>query len=211
MYVYDGQHRLAALMLLFGDSDYYVWCEIHNFDESHNTAYAEEARYFAEQDDNKTVVGAIDKFNALVEAKDEKAIRVSSLLLSCGLRLARNKNDRSDCCVACIRKVMSIYDDKGISEEDFLAIFNLVAVTWRGAVESLDARIIDSVALFHKTYRGMYDPARFAKALRTVLPKEIIAIGNSDLSAKGTLRFAKVVWQKYNKGKREHLPYLYKG
>lgn len=203
-YVFDGQHRLAGLLRRFRNEDFYVNCNVH-FDLS----YEDEARYFAEQNKGVAKLTPYQTMNGYIEAKDKDAMEIQATLNSVGLRLARSRNDVCDNAIVCVRLITRLH--KKFPLEDFEAIIRLVKTTWNGDKESLDGRVIGGTAVFYEAYKDMFDPSRFIKSLRVVRPREIIVLGNSDLNATGDLRFAKAIYQKYNKCLREKLPYRFNG
>lgn len=203
-YVYDGQHRLSALLTLFPDADFYVWCEIH-----HDLTYQKEAKLFSVQNDDKSALTAYHKFNGMLEAKDPAAIEINNILTGLGLRLVNGSAGSCHNAVKCVRVISNLH--KRHSLYDFSSILELVKSTWNGIPESLDGRIIGGVGLFYDTYKDEIEGKRFIKSLGIMPPKEIIFNGNSDLNAKGDLGFAKAILQQYNKGKKTKLDYKFKG
>lgn len=70
------------------------------------------------------------------------------------------------------------------------------------------------MALFLKTYETELDDDVFIKRLSAVDPEEIIRRGKVDFSTnRAALRFARVIWDKYNSQQRgaRRLPYRFKG
>lgn len=88
-----------------------------------------------------------------------------------------------------------------------------MAKTWRGIPTSMNASMISGMALFLKTYETEFNDEEFIKRLSPIDPSEIIRRGKSDFSTnRAALRFARVIWNKYNGQRGGHkLPYRFKG
>lgn len=80
--VYDGQHRVAAVKLLFGDDARIDVC-------IDDLGYQEMAKLFAMQDDNRNNVNTIDKFKARIESEDEKVKQIRDVLGKYGLSVGQ--------------------------------------------------------------------------------------------------------------------------
>jgi len=95
----------------------------------------------------------------------------------------------------------------------FSRMLSLLGQTWRGTPNSLKASVISGMALFVKTYEPEIKDDVFIKRLSAVDPDEIIRRGKVDFSTnKAALRFARVIWDKYNGQRGGHkLPYRFKG
>jgi len=205
-YVFDGQHRLTALKTMYPDGIYFVECEIH-----YGLTYEEEAKLFAEQNKNKSALTAYHEFNAKMEAKDNDAIEINRIITESGLAVARTNLGQQAGKVRCVKKIETIYKKHGGSM--LYKIFCLINKTWNGDIYSLEARFVGGVYLFCVTYDKEIDNNKFIRVLGRVKPQEIIVIGKADISTSGDLRFARVIWQEYNRGSKENnrLPYKFKG
>jgi len=73
--------------------------------------------------------------------------------------------------------------------------------------------MLSGMALFLKTYEAELDDAAFIKRLSLADADEIIRRGKMDFSTnKAALRFARVIWDKYNGQRGGHkLPYRFNG
>ena len=90
----------------------------------------------------------------------------------------------------------------------------LIAGTLHGTPSSLKASIFSGMALFLKTYETELSDHTFIKRMSTVDPEEIIRRGKADFSTnKASLRFARVILEKYNGHQRggHKLTYRFKG
>jgi hypothetical protein len=137
-YVFDGQHRLEACILL---GHLTVLCEIHI-----GLTYQEEAWLFEHQDDNVTKVSKGYKFNASIQAGDVKSIRIVELLKNHGFEIqihgGQSKNK-----ISAVKTLEDIYN---YGEDVFNKTFEVLRGSWDGDVLSLLSNSMKGLALFIK-------------------------------------------------------------
>jgi len=202
-WVYDGQHRVMALNILNGE-DFVVPCEVH-----FGLEYEDEAKLFAGQYDGSTQVDIVYKKRALYEAKDENIVKLKNIVSSVGLNLPFSKS-KADNNIIAVAKLDKIFKD--LKEEKTGKLLGLIKKTWEGQSTSLDKEILGGIHLFYKTYQYEFDENIFVKSLSKVEPIVIKRRGDSDMSAKGDLKYAKIILDCYNKKLRDRrLEYKFKG
>jgi hypothetical protein len=204
-HVYDGQHRLMALKIINNNKDCMIPCEIH-----YGLTYEDEARLFAEQYDGATKVDIIYQMGALYEAKDEEVITLKEIVESAGLELSFSKAKGNNRIIA-VSQVRKMY--KELYKDGLYESLNLIKQTWDGVSSSLDKHILGGMRVFYKIYRPEVNERIFIKNLSKIQPMMIKRIGDSDISARGDLKYAKVILDYYNKGQtvKTRLDYKFKG
>lgn len=205
-WVFDGQHTLSVLKAKNNGEDCMAWCEVH-----FGLTYEQEARLFAEQNDNATRVDVMYKAKALYEASDPEIVNIKNIIESVGLELNFNKSKGLNKIIA-IRKVEQIY--RTLGENGLRKVLYLIKKTWDGESTSLDKEILGGVGLFVKTYKGEFDENIFIKNLKRILPFEIKRNGRADVSCKkADLKYAKQILEGYNYKltKKNRLEYKFKG
>jgi hypothetical protein len=204
-WVYDGQHRLMALKTINHGKDCMVLCEVH-----YGLTYEDEARLFAEQYDGATKVDIVYQMGALLEAKDEDVVKIKDIVESTGLQIPFTKSKGNDKIVA-VSKIRTIYKD--LQEDGLRRILTLIKQTWNGTSSSLDKYVLGGMHQFLKTYKTEISDITFIKNLSKIEPLMIKRVGDSDMSAKGDLKYAKVILDYYNKGltSKSRLEYNFKG
>lgn len=204
-WVFDGQHRLAAIKAINNGNDCVVPCEVHN-----GLTYEDEAKLFATQYDNSSPVHICYKMKALYESKDEEIFSMINIVENCDLKVSfdRNKKDNK---ITAVRKLLQIYRE--LKTEGFQRVLNLIRNTWEGKPSSLEKEILGGVYMFVKTYGKIADDECFIKNLKKIDPIIIKRNGDSDFSAKKDIKYAKQIWDYYNKGlsSRNKLDYKFKG
>ena len=206
--VVDGQNRIAAMRQMAGGGDVIVPCMIYT-----GMTYEQEAELYAKLDKGKRPLTPRQHTKALVESgADAEIIEIKRLLEGAGFVWALDKPTGEPFEITATRAVISAYHLLGGA--GFSRMLGLIAQAWRGAPGSLKASMFSGMALFLKTYETELDDAAFIKRLSAVDADEIIRRGKVDFSTnKAALRFARVIWDKYNGQQRRgrKLPYRFKG
>lgn len=202
-YVFDGQHRLAAVKLLNAGKDTMIKCEVH-----YGLTYADEARLFAEQYDGATKVDVLCRYKALYESGDSKVIKLKQIVEDCGFKLdfKRMKGDNRFVCVASLN---TMYNKLG--EEKMRKCLGLIKKTWNGESTSLDKEIIAGMTILYSLYGDDIQEKVFIRKLKGVEPIVLKRKGKSDLLTKGDTRYAKAIFIEYNANLRSNrLEYKFK-
>lgn len=202
-YVFDGQHRLAAVKLLNAGKDTMIKCEVH-----YGLTYADEARLFAEQYDGATKVDVLCRYKALYESGDSKVIKLKQIVEDCGFKLdfKKMKGDNRFVCVAALN---TMYNK--IGEEKMRKCLDLIKKTWNGESTSLDKEIIAGMTILYSLYGDDIQEKVFIRKLKGVEPIVLKRKGKSDLLTKGDTRYAKAIFMEYNSNLRSNrLEYKFK-
>jgi hypothetical protein len=195
-WVVDGQHRLVAKKIKFGQ-DVSIMCKILT-----GLTYEQEAFYFATQDAGEKSVPTILKFNALMLAKDEMAININKIIEDSGFKVAKY-NHKSDCTIAAIDAIQYIYNKSNPSI--LKEVLDLIRDTWYGSSDALDGTFIKGVYSFVKTYYSIgYDHKRFIKAHKNISATKIKRDARDDNTFKdGFTKFGIQMWNHYNNQLRQ--------
>lgn len=194
-YVYDGQHTVEIVAAASGSRLTPVWCMV--FDDLN---YEEEAEVFANQQKHKKNLTPYEVFKANVEAGKDKQLLIRDLLATYGLYASPTKANGG---VLAIGTVEKIYDKYGF--ETLNRVFQLIVATWEGDQNSLSSSMLNGVARIVDAYQDKLRDNVFAQKLGMVSPKEIIR--NARERRSGSLGFAEVMVQYYNKKCKFGLPY----
>lgn len=194
-YVYDGQHTVEIVAAASGSRTTPVWCMV--FDD---LRYEEEACIFAEQQRFKKNLTPFEVFKANVEAGKDKQLLIRDLLATYGMYACSTKATGGVCAIGTVER---IYDKYGF--ETLNRVFQLIVATWEGDPNSLSSGMLTGVARVVDAYHDRLKDAVFAQKLGTISPKEIIR--NARERRSGSLGFAEVMVQYYNKKCKFGLPY----
>lgn len=206
--VVDGQHRIAAMRKMAGGGDVTVPCIIYT-----GLTYEQEAELYYKLDKAKGHLRLSHATKALVESgSDTEIIEIKRLLEGVGFIWALDKPAGEAFEIGATRAVINAY--RLLGGASFSRMLTLTARTWHGASSSLKASMLSGMALFLKTYETELDDDAFIKRLSAVDPDEILRRGKADFSTnRAALRFARVIWDKYNSQRSggRKLPYRFKG
>lgn len=204
-WIFDGQHTFTVLKAMNGGEDCMVWCEVH-----FGLTYNDEARLFAEQNDNATRVHMAYKMKALYEAEDSETVAIKNIAESSGLQMNFN-TCKGDNKLVAVSKVKNIY--KSLGSDTLKQVLCLIKQTWGGLSTSLDKEILGGVSLFVKNYKDEFNEDTFVKNLGRIMPLDIKRKGKSDISCKGDLKYANQILDAYNfkLTKKSRLEYKFKG
>lgn len=203
-YVYDGQHRITALKILNNGQDVFVKCEVH-----YGLTYEDEARYFAEQYLGAKTVNIIYRWKALYEAKEEPVYSIVNSVRAIGIDVKFTKSKVPNRIIA-FKQLNEMWDNLG--SEKTLRILTLLKKAWEDDKNGFDGNILIGMNEFFSTYGSEINEDTFVKQMKKQVPSAIIIEGKNDKLSKGGLKFAKVIWDKYNLGlKSRRLDYKFKG
>ena len=207
-YLVDGQHRVCVLRQKNDGKDTAVLCRVFR-----GLTYEQEAELYYKLDRAKGHLRLPHATKALLESgSDPELVEVSRLLEEAGFIWALDKPTGKDFEIASTRTVINAY--RLLGGTSFSRMLLLLAKTWHGAPSSLKSYVLSGMALFVKTYETELKDATFIKRMSTVDPEEIIRRGKADFSTtNASLRYARVIWDKYNGHQRggRKLTYRFKG
>lgn len=152
--VWDGQHRVAALRLLYSEES---TIEVYLDD----IGYEQAAREFAEQDERKQSVTTVQKFKALVEANDSVSVEVNNIVTSLGLAFGQG---------APVVKIGAVKDTVSAYEKLGKQRFENMLIVMRDGLPQDDnmwkSVMIKAMTKFFETYVGNnIDNAHLKEAL----------------------------------------------
>jgi len=139
-------------------------------------------------------------------------LEIRALLEREGFVWALGKKNGVEYEVAATRAVINAYQLLGGAA--FARMFALLRDTWHGSPHSLQGQFLSGMALFLKTYELELDDFGFTRRLSLTAPEEISRRSRIDFStSQSALRYARVIWDKYNDHQRgaRRLPYRFKG
>lgn len=207
-YLVDGQHRVCGGKRKNSGKDVDMLCQVY-----YGLTYEQEAELYYKLDQAKGHLRLSSATKALLESgSNAEIIDVKRRIEDAGFVWALDNPTGEPFEIMSTRAVISAYHLLGCA--GFSRMLDLIAQTWRGAPSSLKASMLSGMALFLKTYEAELDDAAFIKRLSLVDADEIIRRGKIDFSTnKAALRFARVIWDKYNSQQRggRKLPYRFKG
>ena len=206
-YLVDGQHRVCGGKRKNNGKDVDMLCQVY-----YGLTYEQEAELYYKLDRAKGHLRISSATKALLESGSNAEITdVKCRVEDAGFTWALDKPTGEPFEIEATRTVINAY--RLLGGAAFSRMLSLLAKTWRGAPGSTKASILSGMALFVKTYEPELNDGTIIKRLSAVDPEEIIRRGKIDFSTnKVALRFARVIWDKYNGQRGGHkLPYRFNG
>jgi hypothetical protein len=193
-HIIDGQHRVYAANILRIPM---VMCQIHE-----GLTYEEAANLFVKLNRNRRGLLAFDYFKALYEAKDEKIVKIWSLVESVGFSISRGSGTNK---VQAINCITNIYEKNGA--DHLLKVLKSIKDIWLGNEKSLNKLVISGMSEFIDVYGKGINERLFVEHLRKVEPYKITSIAESDAtSCSKKIKAAKAILHYYNYKLNQKLP-----
>lgn len=202
---WDGQHRLAGAK---ARGDETIECQVH-----HGLTYEDEARLFAEQQDNVGTITTAHKFNALKEANDPATLRIIKTCAGYGYTVhptrPGGKNIRS------IKTLQRIDSELGANRlGDIVWIMKSV---WDNSPDSTHENIIGGLATFLKWYLIKEDCGKACEENNALINRLHEVLSSTDAhrilqdstkyyGMNGNKRVAMVYRDLFNKRRKNKLP-----
>jgi len=189
-YLIDGHHRVE-LMKANGIKEWY--CEIYT-----GLTYEQEAALYHLLDTGQKQLTPLERFKALLEAKDADALKIQRVLLGegFGINFGGEGNNRK---LVAIRAVQTIYADVGAN--GLREILQFIDETWNGNREALQDIILYGLRRFFKERRGDFDKNTLVKKMAAIPIANAIMHSKKYLGSR-EIAFAQTIVDIYNSGKR---------
>lgn len=206
-YILDGQHRVGAVKLRFGDS-YIVECKV-----IYGLTAEQEADLFVKINTSQKMLNASDVVKGKYYANDPQVVAIKKMCDRNGIEFgfesgSRNKQDGR---IIAVKTLCDTYEKLGKTTTE--RIIKLLNDTWNGNAEGLSATMIKAMAVIMSLYSSELNDKIWVKKLSPVDPSRLIAMAKNDLTTKANIpiKIARIaVTNYYNKGKGANaLPYRF--
>lgn len=191
-FIVDGQHRVV-LAKTVGIKE--LMALVYE-----GLTFEEEAKLFVEINRSPIKPTQIDIFNAMVEAKDPKALDIKFIVEKLGFRIFSTSGTN---CLAAINAIEKIYNKYG--NIHLYNTLKLIKDTWYGESNSLSSLMLTGVSEFIKIYSGQnnFNESTFINQLSKVTAKKVIADSKDDKTTnKVAVRTMNTLFMHYNKSLR---------
>ena len=188
-WVFDGQHTMAALIMMNGGEDLAVECIIFE-----GLTKEEEAHLFAEQFGISKALSPGEKQKARYIAGDQEIIELHDAIVAQGIKydFSQSKTNNK---IVCYSAILNIFQKTNCIE--FGELLEIVKRSWDGDADSFRKEILTGMYIFCTTYKGMYDKTTAIKKFAKVSPLKIIRDGKA-INYGGPKRFTRELIMIYN-------------
>lgn len=186
---FDGQHRLAAHKMRKMES---IPAIVHT-----NLSYEDEARLFAEQQENVGTVQTHHKWKALVEANDEKTMRLIEIAKKYGFEIGGTIAAKGK--IVAIKTIQDITNQIGF--EGFGTTLRIISSAWKEEDKAACAEILEGLGLFLKAFGNIpaFSEERLIATLAGTTPAWIVAKSHNQIAVNSGARIAKLITSLYNR------------
>lgn len=190
-YVFDGQHTVAARVMLNGGKPVRIRCKVYR-----DLTPEQEALLFAAQTGFAAKPTPGNRLRARLFARDKEANAFRDATEKCGFLLDVD-GSRGDYHINCINTAMKTY--RKLTPKQYRDALDILRASWDCMADSLRNEVIVSICEFVRVYDGMYNRNTLITALRRIDPNSICRYVKSDFDHPGYRKYVSPIFQIYNK------------
>lgn len=206
-WVWDGQTRLRAHVIMGLKT---IPAIVHK-----GMTYEDDARHFANQNDNVGAVQTIHKWNALVEAKDPTTLEIVKVAKRWGFEIKGSVSSAKS--IAAIKTIQDVVRDSGV--DGLSDLLGVVHASWEGKdvynkskpISPTNISILNGIHKVLRTYVSYPDfkKDRLVHILALTNPTNIYAKASGNNGNNAATRVAKEIVKMYNSNlRKDKLPDL---
>lgn len=189
--VWDGQHTMAAAIMLNGGRDLDMPCFVTKM------TYEEAARLVATQYDNEVRLSTYETFVALVENKDPAALSILKAVEDLGLHISGHKSANNITCIATLKRI----HNEGF---DVLSrVLYIAASSWEGTSDRFRKEVLEGIWKVVHAFGDSFRDADMVAKLRQYSVNYFIAESRSSQSRSPAMNVAEAIIGVYNKGRKQ--------
>lgn len=189
-YVFDGQHTLKALEILYSDKKYPVACKVY-----HGLSEKDEAKLFCELNQRKKKISPIEIMKAQSVSGDVVTTRFLECTRDMGYVIDPVKKVYCRYGINAVRKAQQCFLILG--EEKYCLMLQLIRETWGGEPWSLSQKMLAGMTVLFKNYK--IDDKKFVKKMSDVTEIDIERASHSYYNLSMPYRYAWSIGKLYNK------------
>lgn len=189
-YVFDGQHTVAARIMLNGGKNVKIRCKVYR-----DLTPEQEALLFAAQTGISAKPTPGNQLRARIYAKDKEATDFRNATENCGFLLDVD-GTRSDYHISCINTAMKMY--RKLAPKQYREALDILCASWNGRSDSLLNEVIVAVCEFVRVYDGQYNRNTLIDALSRIDPRSISRRIKSDFEHPGYRKYVAPIFEIYN-------------
>ncbi len=192
MFVFDGQHTIAAIKTKHGGRDCMIDCKVF-----YGLTRLDEMELFIQQNGESSAVATREKFRALWHMGDPDVCGMVKACDMCGLICDFAAWQATNRIIA-VSTLFKAY--KTLNEEEFKDMLMIVKEAWGGTPDSLNSEILNGMTKFYRAYCGDFDRKTLVRRLAKTSPTAIVRDGKVSNTG-GTSRYARVILGIYNQNR----------
>lgn len=195
LWVFNGQHSIAAWRALHDGEDKLVHCKVFK-----GMTWLEECDAFMKQNGISRDPTTNEKLRAAYNSKAPDVVDMVEKATLCGF-ICDFVISKTPTRIVCTNTLYRAY--KTIGADAFLDMLTAIKEAWFGDIDAVSNQIISGMTVFYKSYFGNFDHAELVKSLKRVAPAEIIRNGKHYPHRTNT--YAREIVRAYNVKRRRRL------
>ena len=192
IWVFDGQHTVAAWRKMNNNEDKPIYCKVFK-----GMTWLDECGRFIDQDGYDKDPTIADTLRAAYEARRPDVVGMvnGAELVGFKVNFKASKNNKTIVAVGALHRAYC-----KLGADAYVDMLTAIRDAWNYDVDSICAQIINAMTMFYKTYGGNFKRADLVSSLKRVAPAQIIREGRTFRMKNG---FAREIVKCYNT-KRKH-------
>lgn len=194
MWVFDGQHTVAAWRKMNNGEDKPIYCKVFK-----GMTWLDECGRFIDQDGYDKDPTIADTLRAAYEARRPDVVGMvkGAELVGFKVNFKASKNNKTIVAVGALHKAFC-----KLGADAYVEMLTVIRDAWNFDADSMCAQIINAMAMFYKTYDGNFNGDNLVNSLKHITPAQIIRNGRSFHRKNG---FAREIVKCYNKKRKYKL------
>ncbi len=195
MWVFNGQHSIAAWRAFHNGEDKLITCKVFK-----GMTWLDECEAFMEQNGISKDPTTNEKLKAAFNSKNPDVMDMVAKANLCGFTVdfSMSKTPTRIVATSCLFRAY-----KKLGGEAFLDMMTAIKEAWYGDIDAISQQILTGMASFYKTYYGNFKRENLVNSLKKKTPCEIIRNGKSNSRVPNS--YAREILHAYNKARKYRL------
>lgn len=189
-YVFDGQHTLKALEILYHDKNYPVLCRVY-----HGLTEQDEARMFCEFNQRKKRISSLDIMKARAISGDDSTMNFLRCTKEAGFIVDPTKKFTCRYGINAVKKAQTCFLTLGA--EKYSRMLKLIGETWNGEPWSVSQKMLAGMTVLFKFFD--LNSKNFVRRMSSVTELEIERMSHNYYNLSMAYRYAWAIGKMHNR------------
>ena len=190
-YVFDGQHTLKALEIVYHDKKYPVACKVY-----HGLTEQDEAKLFCDLNQRKKKISPVEIMKAQTISGDELTANFLACTRAAGFIIDPTKQFKCRYGLNAVRKAQTCYMTLG--EEKYTKMLTFIRETWNGEPWSVSQKMLAGMTTLISAFS--IEQKQFVQRMHDVTETDIERMSHNYYSLSMSYRYAWAIGRMYNRG-----------
>ena len=189
-YVFDGQHTVKALEIIFQDKNYPVTCRVY-----HGLTEKDEAEFFCELNQSKKKISATAIIKAQAVSGDELTANFLTCTRDAGFIIDPTKQFKCRYGLNAVKKAQTCYLTLG--EEKYTKMLAFIRETWNGEPWSVSQKMLAGMTTLFSVFN--MEQKQFVRRMHDVTELDIERMSHNYYNLSMSYRYAWAIGRMYNR------------